>query len=147
MRPIERVVFKASLPQQVTRRDAGVVGPTGRLAPPVELTVTVAAAVQPASATSLVRALPGDVTAGQVNVWTSATKIADAFATGDQDETPLGWTGLRVAPPRGTAGPPGDLLTWQGRKYEITGEELFDFDGLIHDAGLRRYRATERGVG
>jgi len=136
-------------PRTVTRRsalvyDGSVPRPVG---PPAEIVATVSLTIQRETAkpTALDRQADGDETTTTIRVWASDRALALA-----EDVTnpgvPLNWTDLQVAPPENADGPGGDLIDWQGRRYEVT--ELTgwdeDFDG--DDAGFRRYAAEERGA-
>ena len=142
--PIEAVVLDASKPTRVRLAAAATRGDDGRLTPGVETVAIVSLVVQPLTGSALARAVEGDTTSGAVAVWSSSTALAAAYLEGDGTEAPLGLTTLQLAPPRGAEGPPGDLIEWHGRVFEVSQREDWDDDGLIPLAGLRRYTAIER---
>jgi len=142
--PIEVVVLEASRPTRVRRAAAATRGNDGRLTSGAEIVAIVSLVVQPLGGSALARAVEGDTTTGALAVWSSSTALAAAYLEGDGTETPLGWTTLQLAPPRGAEGPPGDLIEWHGRVFEASQREDWDDDGMIPLARLRRYTATER---
>lgn len=144
MGAIENTVKKGSRLTRVRRRAAGVRGSDGRFTAGAETVAMVKLYVQPRRR-QLDRQLAGDSTTGGIEVWASKTYLAAAYVEGDGAETPLAWTGLQVAPPENTDGPPGDRIEWGGRIYEVTNEEDWDDAGLVADSRYRYYDATERG--
>lgn len=143
MGAIEAAVKKGSRPTRVRRRVAGVRGSDGRLTPGSEIVASVRLFIQPGGV-NLDRQQFGDSTTGDILIWASKTYLA-AAADVDDPDTALGWTGLQIAPPENTDGPPGDRIEWNGRLYEITREENWDDAGLVADSRYRHYSAAERG--
>lgn len=141
---IENAVKKGSRLTRVRRRVAGTRGADGRLTPADDVVALVKLYVQPTS-TQLNRQLPGDSTTGGTQIWASKTFLSAAYVEDDIDQIALNWTGLQIAPTQNTDGPPGDQVEWQGRLYEITGEEIWDDAGLVADSRYRFYSAAERG--
>lgn len=143
------VVDDLAKPRVVTRRGALVYDGTGPR-PVGEPSLTVAVvrlAIQfDGDGTQLEQQdLEGGQTRGRIRVWGSDDAFAEAYAQGDPDKVPLGWTGLRVGPTEDVDGPPGDWVDYLGRRYEVVaayGHEEF-FDG--EDAGFHAYIAEERG--
>lgn len=132
---IAGAVARRSKPVTVTRRDAGAYGQDGRFTPGSTLTATVRMVVQPVTdrPTQLLRDVAGDRTTGEVKVF-----VTDAALTA------VSWTELRVAPPEGASGPPGDRISWNGREWEVTEDQ--DWSESATNAGYRRYIAAERGA-
>lgn len=135
MSALANVVAKNSRSYPVTRRaalayDGTGPNPTGA---PAEVTVAVRLAIQRQPPTSLVRDLDGDESGGMARVWVTN----DALAA-------VGWTELQVAPPEDADGPGGDIIEWQGRRWEIT--EFQGWDVFFQRAAeWQRYKATDRG--
>lgn len=145
MGKIANTVKKASRPIRVIRRATAVRGGDGRLTPGAETVAIVRMVVQPVTGRALERKLSGDNTVGDVAVWAIKANLAKAYAEGDADKVPLGWTELNIAPAKGAEGPRGDYFEWSGRTYEITRFGDWSQDGLIPDADLHTYAANERG--
>lgn len=135
MSAMANVVAKNSRPYQVTRRAALVYDGTGPnpTAAPVETVQTVRLALQRQPPTGLVRDIDGDESGGQARVWVTDAALAA-----------VGWTDLQIAPAEDADGPPGDLIAWEGRTWEITEFQGWDvFFGRA--AEWQRYKATDRG--
>lgn len=95
--------------------------------------------------TQLLRTMTGDETTGESRLWVANEDLAAAYAEGDINQTPLGWTTFQIAPPEDTDGPPGDRFNWDGRNWEITEFQGWErkFGGF---ADFQRYTVQERGA-
>ncbi len=140
-----RRVKKLAKLQPVTRRDAATWS-GGRDTPGAEVTAQVKLTIQRETAKpiELERLPDGDQTSGDLRVWVESKQLAAAYVV--DPDVPLGWTELQTAPPERTEGPPGDLIDFEGRRYEITERigwtESATFTGP--SAGFQRYVAQER---
>jgi len=127
----------ATPPKPVTRRDELLFdGP--RPLPQGEVTVNLSLDMQRKTGdpTRLLRTASGDETTGKARVWVTAAALAG-----------VGWTELQVAPPEDADGPPGDLIDWEGRRWEVTEFQGWDARfGGNQDPGFLRYVAVERGA-
>jgi hypothetical protein len=125
------------------RRRSGAYDASGRYQRDADLVALVRLRVQPRG-TDLARDEAGDNSAGGVNIWAPLTDLAaaeDVTAPG----VPLGWSELNIAPSEHVQGPPGDVVEWKGRDYEVTSEDIHDGDGPLI-GGFRRYVGTELGA-
>lgn len=113
-----------------------------------ETVAVVRIALQPTTSpsTRLVRQVDGDETSGDARVWVTTKAVAKAYLDGDITKTPIGWTKLRVAPPEGTDGPPGDKLEAYGRRWELVELQQWEAEGFGGPSGFDRYIARERGA-
>ncbi len=145
---LEGLVISGSEPYTVIRRGELVYSTTTlRRTAPATVTAAVRLMVRfkAPEALTLRRELDGDDTQGAVLVWASNRLIA--LAADATTGVPLGWTALQIAPAEDADGPPGDLVEFRGRRYEITREHLWPsgFESTFLPAGFRRYEAFERG--
>jgi hypothetical protein len=148
---IDATIIESDALHPVERRAAGVydAGNSNRFTPgAIEADARVRMDIQTRGIT-LGRDLPGDTSTGAVDIYVTADQLAAAYDINDPG-TPLGWTGLRVAPAEYTEGPPGDRVTWaegEGppRIYEVTREEPYNEVGPLIPSG-RRYVAEDRGA-
>ena len=142
-----RRVKKLAKLRSVTRRDAAT-WVDGRDTPGAKVTAKDKLAVQRETAKpiELARLPAGDQTSGDIRVWAEPSQLAAAFVS--DPDIPLGWTELQTAQPERAEGPPGDLVDFEGRRYEITERigwtESATFTGP--SAGFQRYVAQERGA-
>jgi len=113
-----------------------------------ETVAVVKIAVQPTTSpsTRLSRQIDGDETEGEARVWVTSKNVAKAYLDGDITKTPIGWTQLRVAPPEGTDGPPGDRVEAYGRRWELVELQQWEAEGFSGPSGFDRYIARERGA-
>lgn len=144
MDPIEDAILDAARPVHVTRSAEGT-RTGGRFTPGAQFVAVVALAVQPNRPSSLARLIHGDSSNGSVLIFAAGSALAAAYELGDADKVPLEWTTLNIAPAKGAEGPRGDYVTWNGRRYEITEQAVWDDAGLIPDSNFRRYVAEGLG--
>jgi len=85
--------------------------------------------------TELLRQADGDETTGEARVWVRDAVLAAA-----------GLTGLPIAPPEDTDGPPGARIDRWGIRWEITEEQGWDEFFGAEAAGFQRYLAAQRGA-
>jgi hypothetical protein len=142
-------VKKLSVPREVTRRTAATYDGTSPRpsAAGVDLTAVVALAIQRQPPTTLVRDFDGDESGGAARVWVTTAALSAAYDVTDEDDPPaaLGWTELQIAPPEDADGPPGDVIAWEGRRWEITEFQGWDV-AFRGPPRFMRYKATDRGA-
>jgi hypothetical protein len=135
-------VDKLAEPWPVTIRTELVYGSDGRPdGSQTESTFTIRMSIQPTTdrPTELLRLADGDETTGQIRVHVSDAALA---ATGE----PSVANGLPIAPPEDTDGPPGALIAWQGRLWEVVELQAWERQGFTGRSKFRRYIAEERGA-
>lgn len=140
MSALANAVAKLSRPTNVTRRTAAVYDGTSPrpVTAPVETTQSVRLHLQRSTdkPKRLVRLIDGDETDGETRLWVTDAALAA-----------VGWTELKIAPNEDQDGPGGDLVDWQGTRYEVTEfegwSERFGGDG---DPAFLRYLVEERGA-
>lgn len=143
-----KVVSRRAQLQTVTRREA-VVWANGRETsggPDVAAQVKMRVQRESDRPIELDRLPDGDQTGGEVRVWVEVEDLAAAYVVDPM--VPLGWTELQTAPPERAEGPPGDLIDFKGRRYEITERKGWSESSTITNdaAGFQRYVAQERGA-
>jgi hypothetical protein len=139
MSALSNAVNKLSRSTMVTIRgelDYDGTGPRPTEAP-TEAVYTIRLALQRDPATKLNRSVEGDETATKGRVWVSKSALAAVELTA-----------LPVAPPENTDGPPGALIDWGGRRYELIEDKSLEqcFVGDGGDPAFLRYRCEERGA-
>lgn len=143
------VVKKLSRPREVTRREALVYDGTSPrpVAPPVTLTAVVEMHLQRQPPTALDRLEDGDQSGGSTRVWVTDAALSSAYDVTDVADPPaaLGWTALQVAPPQDEDGPPGDVIAWDGRRWEVVEYQGWD-ETFTGAAKFQRYKASDRGA-
>lgn len=131
-------VAKLSAPVSVTRRAALVFDDVSAfpVSAPAETVVSVRMHLQRSTdrPTAMLRARDGDESGGQARAWVT-----------DDALTAVGWTGLQIAPPEDTDGPPGDIVAWQGRRWEVIEYQGWD-ESFTGGAKFRRYLVEDRGA-
>jgi hypothetical protein len=142
-------VTKLSRPRQVRRRTALVYdGSSPRPSEAqTEVTAVVVLHMQRQPPTALDRQSDGDESGGAARVWVTTAALSAAYDTADEDDPPndLGWTELQIAPPEDEDGPPGDLISWEGRRWEVIEFEGWD-ETFRGPARFLRYKAQDRGA-
>jgi hypothetical protein len=146
---LDHVVAKRSRATKVIRKSQFVRGSDGHGdGSQTETIAVVALSFQPTTTPSrrLSRQIDGDETEGEARVHVTESAVAAAYLDGDITKTPLGWTSLRIAPPEGAEGPPGDSFEAQGVRWELTEQQSWQLEGFNGPSGFRRYIARERGA-
>lgn len=142
-------VKKLSRPREVTRREALIYDGTSPrpVGPPMELTAVVDLHMQRQPPTALQRLEDGDQSGGSARVWVTDRALAAAYDVEDLADPPteLNWTALQVAPPQDEDGPPGDVIAWDGRRWEVVEYQGWD-ETFTGSARFQRYKAADRGA-
>lgn len=141
MGALANTVDALARPVTVTIRSLLVYGDDGRPdGSQTETTHTVNIALQPETdrPTELLRRADGDDTTGQWRAWVTDAALAAAV--------PGPLTELPIAPPEDADGPPGALLDFRGRRYEVIELQAWQDEGFGEPAGFRRYIVAERGA-
>lgn len=138
MGALANAVAKLSRPTNVTIRTELVYDDDGRDdGSQSETTYSIRLSMQPQTGrtTTLLRTDAGDETTGRWRVHVT-----------DDALSAVGLATLPIAPPEDTDGPPGALIDWKGRRYEVT--ELGDWNeqGFSGPSQFRRFIAAERGA-
>lgn len=111
---------------------------------PQKIRVKLAIQLVTSNPISLERAEDGDQTTGQIRVWVADRDLSLAYEASDPDEAPLDLTALPIAPPEKTDGPPGALIKYRNRTYEL--DRDLGWDEALNatgKAGFKRYRGSE----
>jgi hypothetical protein len=132
---LANTVAKLSRPVEVTRRGLTTFGQDGRPVADTTEVVEVRLSIQPYKGDDLVRTAQGDDSTGRIVVHVTDSALAAA-----------GWTELQLAPPQDADGPPGDLIPYQGRQYEIVQRNMWQLEGFSGPSKFQRYEAEERGA-
>jgi hypothetical protein len=132
---LANTVAKLSRPVDVTRRAVTTYGSDGRPVAGSTTVVEVRLSIQPYKGDDLVRTAQGDDSKGKIVVHVTDSALAA-----------VGWTELQLAPPQDAEGPPGDLIPYQGRQYEVTQRGRWELEGFSGPSRFQRYEAEERGA-
>lgn len=135
MTNLAKPVAKNSRTYTVHRRAALVYDGTGPrpVGSPAVTTVNLRLAMQRQPPTTTVRDFDGDESGGSARVWVTT----DALAA-------VGWTELQIAPPEDTDGMSGDVIEWEGRRWEVVEHQGWDVF-FTQAADFQRYKAADRG--
>lgn len=139
---IDDVIIGSDAQRQVTRRPTGT-RTGGRYDPGVSFEALLRADIQ-TRGENLDRQLQGDRSQGQIDIFVTLEQLANAEAV-DNPGVPLGWTELNLAPADYTQGPPGDIIVFDGRRYEVISESPYDEPGPLLPP-TRNYIGEDRGA-